>query len=83
MVALFVLCQPIGSTLWSIDREALSTDLITLYAFGWALELVSTFVIDRFELFGLNPTWRSFRGKPDETSRFRQPSLYRIVRHPL
>ena len=83
MIALFALWQPIGGTVWNVDSEALSTALITLYVFGWALVLVSTFVIDHFDLFGLKQTWRYFRGKPYEAPKFRQPSLYRIVRHPL
>ena len=50
---------------------------------GWALVLVSTFVIDHFDLFGLKQTWNYFRGKAYEPPKFRQPALYRIVRHPL
>ena len=45
--------------------------------------LVSTFVINHFDLFGLRQTWRSFRGTSQTPLRFVTPALYRIVRHPL
>lgn len=83
MIVLFALWQPIGGTVWNVESAAATTALITLYMSGWALVLVSTFVIDHFDLFGLKQTWRYFRGKPYEAPRFRQPGLYRIVRHPL
>lgn len=83
LIALFALWQPMGGTVWSVESEAATTALITLYVFGWALVLVSTFVIDHFDLFGLKQTWAFFRGKTHEPPKFRQPALYRIVRHPL
>lgn len=83
LIALFALWQPMGGTVWGVESEAATTALITLYVFGWALVLVSTFVIDHFDLFGLKQAWNFFRGKAYEPPKFRQPALYRIVRHPL
>jgi protein-S-isoprenylcysteine O-methyltransferase Ste14 len=45
--------------------------------------LVTTFVINHFDLFGLRQAWRSFRGQPQAPLRFVTPLLYRVVRHPL
>ncbi len=47
------------------------------------LVLLSTFVINHFDLFGLRQMWRAFRGQPQAGLRFATPVLYRIVRHPL
>ena len=53
------------------------------YAFGWALVLLATFVINHFDLFGLRQVWRHLFGKPQAGLAFGTPFLYRIVRHPL
>ena len=45
--------------------------------------LVTTFVINHFDLFGLRQAWRHFRGQQQEPLRFVTPFLYRVVRHPL
>ena len=53
------------------------------FAFGWLLVLLTTFVINHFDLFGLRQTWRAFRGQPQAGLAFVTPVLYRVVRHPL
>ena len=57
--------------------------LYGLFAFGWVLVLVTTFVINHFDLFGLRQVWRHLLGQPQQKLRFVTPLLYRIVRHPL
>mgnify|MGYP000107881149 CR=1 FL=1 len=54
-----------------------------LAACGWIMVVVSTFLIDHFELFGLRQAWAWLRGREFKTATFREWSLYRIVRHPM
>ena len=53
------------------------------YASGWLLVLITTFVINHFDLFGLRQVWRHLRGQPQNRLAFVTPLLYRMVRHPL
>ena len=61
----------------------LRTVIWGLFWFGWLLALVSTFLINHFELFGLRQVYLLWMNQPDEPMSFRTPFLYRWVRHPL
>ena len=75
--------RPLGGAVWEVQNEVGRAALYAGFAFGWLLVLVTTFVINHFDLFGLRQTWRAFRGQPQAPLRFVTPVLYRIVRHPL
>jgi protein-S-isoprenylcysteine O-methyltransferase Ste14 len=68
---------------WSVESPAGVFVLRGLFAFGWGLVLVSTFLINHFDLFGLQQVWLYLRGKTDKGLRFTTPGPYRLVRHPL
>lgn len=83
LILLFWQWQPMGGTIWAIDDPAGRAVLYGLFAFGWALVLVATFLIDHFDLFGLRQVWLSLVGRPYTPRAFATPWLYRTVRHPL
>jgi len=83
LIALFVFWQPMGGVIWSIDNPQAQILLHVLFAFGWLLVLVSTFLINHFDLFGLRQVWLNLHRKPYTQLRFGTPVLYRLVRHPL
>ena len=83
LIALFYFWQPIGGVIWKVDDPTGRIVLYALGAFGWALVLVSTFLINHFDLFGLRQVWLHARGKPYRPLPFGTPGLYRVVRHPL
>ncbi|HYF31657.1 MAG TPA: NnrU family protein [Chitinophagaceae bacterium] len=75
--------QPIGGMVWSTENETIKTVLLVLYLVGWAIVLLSTFLINHFDLFGLRQVWLYAAGKPYTHLPFRVPFLYKHVRHPL
>lgn len=83
LILLFWLWQPIGAVVWQVDSPVGRELLYAGYAAGWVLLLVSTFLIDHFDLFGLRQSWLYFRGRPYAEIAFRTPGLYKLVRHPL
>jgi protein-S-isoprenylcysteine O-methyltransferase Ste14 len=82
LIVLMLLWRPIAAPVWTTHGIAADA-LWALFALGWAMVLLATFLIDHFELFGLEQVWRSLRGQPMPPPRFRQPLFYRWVRHPL
>jgi methanethiol S-methyltransferase len=83
LIVLFWQWRPIGAVVWNVESEALRTLIYAGYGAGWVLLLVSTFLINHFDLFGLRQVWLYFRGRPYTDIPFRTPALYKIVRHPL
>jgi protein-S-isoprenylcysteine O-methyltransferase Ste14 len=72
--------RPLPETVWSASMGWLRALLWSLYAAGWVIALVSTFLIGHFDLFGL----RQAAARADYADPgFRQPALYRLVRHPI
>jgi len=83
LIALFTYWRPLGGIVWSVKDSAAAVVLHGLCAFGWLLVLVSTFLINHFDLFGLRQVWMYLRGIPYQPIGFRTPGPYRLVRHPL
>jgi methanethiol S-methyltransferase len=83
LIVLFVRWQPIGGDIWSVEDPAGRLVLRSLFAFGAALVLVSTFLINHFDLFGLRQVWLYLIGRPYSALPFATPGPYRMVRHPL
>jgi protein-S-isoprenylcysteine O-methyltransferase Ste14 len=83
LILLFWLWQPLGGVVWSIEDPVGRMVLRVLFAFGWALVLVSTFLINHFDLFGMRQVWLYLLGRPYTTLQFGTPGPYRLVRHPL
>lgn len=74
--------QPLPGVVWRVEG-APAVGLHVVAACGWAIVLVSTFLIDHFELFGLRQVVLQFVGRPYTAPRFRERALYKLVRHPL
>jgi protein-S-isoprenylcysteine O-methyltransferase Ste14 len=83
LIALFALWQPLGGVAWDVTDARARAVLYGLFAFGWLLVLVSTFLINHFDLFGLRQVWLQLRGRPYTPLAFGTPGPYKLVRHPL
>ncbi len=83
LILLFWQWRPLGGVVWDIQSPAGRAVMYGGFAFGWGLVLVTTFLINHFDLFGLRQVWLHLQGRPYEPLPFKMPALYRIVRHPL
>lgn len=82
LALLFWQWRPIDGIIWELHGGWVAAVWV-IFALGWALAVLSTFLIDHFELFGLAQTTRAARGLLPAPAAFRTPLLYRLVRHPL
>jgi protein-S-isoprenylcysteine O-methyltransferase Ste14 len=83
LIVMFVFWQPLGGVVWDVHDPAGRAVLLGLFAFGWLLVLVATFLINHFDLFGLRQIWLQLVGRPYTTLKFGTPGPYKLVRHPL
>jgi protein-S-isoprenylcysteine O-methyltransferase Ste14 len=83
LIALFAFWQPLGGVVWKIESAAGRMLMYNIFGLGFALVLVSTFLINHFDLFGLRQVWLYLQGKPYTHLQFRTPLFYKYVRHPL
>lgn len=83
LALLFWQWRPIGGVVWTVEAPVARAVLHGGFAFGWLLVLVTTFLINHFDLFGLRQVWIHFRGRQYSPVRFVTPGPYKVVRHPL
>ncbi|MGE3153313.1 MAG: methanethiol S-methyltransferase [Nitrospiraceae bacterium] len=83
LLLLFHAWQPMGGVLWDVQHPVGRAVLYGLFAGGWLLVLVATFLINHFDLFGLRQVWMYLREEDYTPLTFKTPGLYRYVRHPL
>ena len=83
LIILMSLWRPIDAVVWSVSAPLASTLIWALFWIGWLMVLLSTFLINHFELFGLQQALFNMQGRQVEPPKFRQPLLYKWVRHPL
>jgi protein-S-isoprenylcysteine O-methyltransferase Ste14 len=83
LMILFLGWRPIGAIVWNVTNPALAGLLWAFFWIGWATVLISTFLINHFELFGLQQAWFNLRGRQAARPELRQPFFYRWVAHPL
>lgn len=83
LLLLFAEWRPIGVVVWDVSKGAAGVALVLLSFVGWLLAVISTFLIDHAELFGLRQVFARPSAAAEPTLDFKTPWLYRAVRHPL
>jgi protein-S-isoprenylcysteine O-methyltransferase Ste14 len=83
LIVMFLFWHPIDKVVWNVTSP-LFIDLIWVaFWVGWLTVLLSTFLINHFELFGLQQAWFHLRGREAARPELRQPLFYRWIAHPL
>lgn len=75
--------RPIPKEIWHTDDSVGSMVLQVLFWGGWLIVLLSTFMINHFDLFGLRQVFLHLIGREYATLEFRTVSLYKYLRHPI
>jgi methanethiol S-methyltransferase len=83
LIVMFVFWQAMPSILWDLRGGAAGLALWAVCGVGWLIVLLSTYLINHFELFGLQQVWNGFLARGAAAPRFRTPLFYKLVRHPL
>ena len=83
LILISVCWQTLPGVLWQIENTAIRYALTTLQLAGWAIVVLSSFLINHFELFGLQQVYFHFIQRPEPDATFTDRYLYKIVRHPL
>ena len=83
LVLIFWQWRPLPDAIWTVTNPLGALVLTLMFWAGWGVVLVSTFLVNHFELFGLRQVWARFRGEDVPAATFRTPFLYKLVRHPI
>jgi protein-S-isoprenylcysteine O-methyltransferase Ste14 len=83
LVLLFWQWRPITGVVWSVSNPAGAAILQAIFWLGFAIVLMSTFLINHFELFGLRQVYARLRHRALPEPEFRTPLFYKATRHPL
>jgi protein-S-isoprenylcysteine O-methyltransferase Ste14 len=74
--------QPLPGSVWKVEGAG-ATALWALYAIGWLVVLLSTFMINHFDLFGLRQVYLRLTGAAYTNVEFKTVWFYKFVRHPI
>ena len=83
LILMFWQWQPMGGVVWQMENTAGQAIMYGGFGLGWLIVLVSTFMINHFDLFGLRQVVLYFRKRRYTAVQFRTPIFYKYVRHPL
>jgi protein-S-isoprenylcysteine O-methyltransferase Ste14 len=80
---LFWQWRPMPDAIWQVANSQTAIAIQGLSLAGWAIVFASTFLINHFELFGLQQVANNLVGRDTPPPVFKTPVLYKIVRHPI
>jgi len=82
LIGMVVSWRPLPGVVWHVDGIA-AVAIHAVFWLGWGIVLLSTFLIDHFELFGVKQALAHAFGRERGPTAFQERFLYRYVRHPL
>jgi protein-S-isoprenylcysteine O-methyltransferase Ste14 len=83
LFVLYWLWQPMPGVIWHVESSIGSSILWGIFWLGWLTVLLSTFMINHFDLFGLRQVYINYRGQEYSHLDFRIVGLYKLCRHPI
>ncbi|MCG8378572.1 MAG: isoprenylcysteine carboxylmethyltransferase family protein [Proteobacteria bacterium] len=83
LLLIFMFWQPMPELIWNIESSIGSLILNGIFWLGWIIVLLSTFMINHFDLFGLRQVYINFKGQEYSHLEFRKVGLYKLCRHPI
>jgi protein-S-isoprenylcysteine O-methyltransferase Ste14 len=83
LIILFIFWQPVNIVLWDLEQSLAGIVFLSLSFLGWVMLLISTFIINHFDLFGLRQAYKYARDEQISHISFRTPFFYRFIRHPI
>lgn len=83
LILLFWQWRPMPDVIWVVESGVGSALLAGLFWLGWGIVLLSTFMINHFDLFGLRQVYLHLKDEEITPVEFKEPGLYKYVRHPL
>lgn len=83
LILMFAYWMPITNPIWTAP-PAIATAITAVFYIGYAIVLLSTFMINHFDLFGLKQVWENMAQKEAEGNvTFVTRGFYKICRHPI
>jgi len=83
LLLMFWQWRPITTVVWEVQNSTGRLALEGLFWLGWLVVLISTFLVDHFDLFGLKQVYCYLKGTECPAPAFRTPAFYKGVRHPI
>ncbi len=83
LIVLVAAWYPLTHDVWRVTAHPWQALLTVTGLVGWAIVLLSTLLIDHFDLFGVRQVVARLRGRQLVEHKFTTPLFYRAVRHPL
>ena len=75
--------RPITAVVWEVESSIGQYILYALFAIGWVTIVLSSFLIDHFDLFGVRQVYFHLTGKQYTHVPFKDNFLYKISRNPI
>ena len=83
LILLFYYWQPVNGVVWQVDNPALAAGIYAVFALGWLLVLISTFLTNHFDLFGLRQVYFHLTDTEYSHIPFTEMLFYKWIRHPM
>ncbi|MFT7484751.1 MAG: protein-S-isoprenylcysteine O-methyltransferase Ste14 [Candidatus Paceibacteria bacterium] len=85
-IVMLLICwfwEPLEGSAWHFNHNVIEGILVGLYAAGFLGAVAASFMVNHFELFGLQQAYYAAKNRPAPAGAFKEVLFYRIVRHPI